>query len=282
MAAELLSKFNRIQARKLLPKRKKTDSKIAGGKSLIIAGSEGMFGAAVLAGSAAARVGSGYVILLTDQKKFSSAQHPDFLVADWKQKKISDIKFTAVGIGPGIGRSAQASELLQQLLKLKIQNVVIDADALNLHALNKNRLLPKTWIATPHEGELSRLLNIPAEVIKKNRISAVKQAQKKLGCVVLLKGSKTLIATDEKIFEIQSGNRALAKSGTGDVLTGIITGFLAQGLSPQEAACLGAYVHGSIADKWIKDKKDYLSLMASDLLTAIPQALKNLRENKLK
>lgn len=282
MTAGLLNKFNRTQARKLLPVRKKTDSKVAGGKSLIIAGSEGMFGAAVLAGSAAARVGSGYVILLTDQKKFSSAHHPDFLVADWKQKKISDIKFTAVGIGPGLGRSAQAFKLLQQLLKLKIQNVVIDADALNLHALNKNRHLPKTWVATPHEGELSRLLNIPAEVIKKNRISAVKQAQKKLGCIVLLKGSKTLIATAEKIFEIQSGNRTLAKSGTGDVLTGIITGFLAQGLSSQEAACLGAYVHGAIADQWIKDKKDYLSLMASDLLTALPQALKNLRKNKLK
>src|SRR3989344_4414437 len=124
-AAELLSKFNRTQARKLLPSRKKNDSKIAGGKSLIIAGSEGMFGAAVLAGSAAARVGSGYVVLLTDQKKFSSADHPDFLVADWKQKKISEIKFTAVGIGPGLGRSAQAFKLLQQLLKLKIRNVVI-------------------------------------------------------------------------------------------------------------------------------------------------------------
>ena len=127
---------------------------MSGGKSLIIAGSEGMFGAAVLAASAAARVGSGYVILMTEQKKFSSVAHPDFLVSDWKKKKISDIKFTAVGIGPGLGKSALALNLLKQLLKLKIKNVVIDADALNLCAENKIQSLPKSWIATPHEGEL--------------------------------------------------------------------------------------------------------------------------------
>lgn len=275
----MLSKFELGDARKILPRRKKTDSKVAGGKSLIIAGSEGMFGAAVFAATAAARVGSGYVILMTDQEKFSTAKHPDFLVADWKSKKISEIKFTAAAIGPGLGQSAWALLLLKQLLKLKIKNVVIDADALNLFAKHISVSLPKTWIATPHEGELSRLLELSAAKIRKNRISAVRAAQKKLGCVVLLKGRKTLIAASEKTFEIQSGNNALAKAGTGDVLTGIITGFLAQGCSATEAACLGAFLHGFMADEWIKAENDHLSLMASDLLKAIPQALKVIRSS---
>lgn len=275
----MLSKFTGTRARKLLPKRKKTDSKIAGGKSLIIAGSRGMFGAAVLAATAAARVGSGYVILMTDKKNFSSVRHPDFLVVDSKKKKINAVPFTAAAIGPGLGVSASALNLLQQLLQFKIKNVVVDADALNLLAQHKIGYLPKTWIATPHEGELSRLLGVPAEVIRKDRVVYIKKAQKKLGCIVLLKGSKTLVATTEKIFEIQSGNKTLAKAGTGDVLTGMITGFLAQGLSSEDAACLGAYVHGCMADQWLKDKKDYLSLMASDLLIELPRTLKKMRNN---
>lgn len=267
-------------ARKLIPKRKQSDSKIAGGKSLLIAGSEGMFGAAVLAATAAARVGSGFVTLMTDLKKFTSVKNPDFLIADWKNKKISDLSFTAVGIGPGLGGTAHALSLLRQLLKLKPENVVVDADALNLLAKNKIQVLPNTWIVTPHEGELARLLGISAEAIRKDRLASVKSAQKKMGCIVLLKGFKSLVATSDKIFEIQSGNRALAKAGTGDVLTGIITGLLAQGLSAQESACLGAYLHGCLADQWNKDQKDYLSLMASDLLDALPYALKKLRDEK--
>lgn len=129
-----LNKFAYTQAQNLLPTRVKSDSKVTGGRSLIIAGSAGMLGAAVLAATAAARVGSGYVILLTEKKKFASLKNPDFLVADWKTKKIADVKFSALAIGPGLGQSTQALLLLKQLLKLKAKNVVMDADALNLCA----------------------------------------------------------------------------------------------------------------------------------------------------
>lgn len=275
-----LNKFAYTQAQNLLPTRVKSDSKVTGGRSLIIAGSAGMLGAAVLAATAAARVGSGYVILLTAQKKFASLKNPDFLVADWKTKKIADVKFSALAIGPGLGQSTQALLLLKQLLKLKAKNVVMDADALNLCAKKKLYPLPHSWIATPHEGELARLLETSAEHIRKNRISSLVAAQKKLGCIILLKGFRTLIISEKKIYEIQSGNRALAKAGTGDVLAGMITGFLAQGLLPRDAACLGAFVHGWMADQWVKEKKDYLSLLASDLLRALPQALNTIRLKK--
>ena len=280
MVVGLLKKFKDSQARALLPKRKKTDSKVAGGRSLIIAGSKGMLGAAVLSATAAARVGSGYVILMTDRTKFSSVRYPDFLVADWKDQKIKNINFSAIGIGPGLGSSHQSLHLLRELLRLKVKNVVIDADALNLCYKYKLYPLPKSWIATPHEGELARFLKISSSEIKKNRKKFILKAVKKLKCIVLLKGFKTLVAQDQNIYEIQTGNKSLAKAGTGDVLTGMITGFLAQSVSSQEAACLGAYVHGWMADQWQKDKNDELSLMASDLLDLLPKALYQIRKKE--
>lgn len=274
----LLNKFIRGDARKIIPVRKETANKTAGGRCLIVAGSEGMFGAAVLSATAAARVGAGYVILLTDAKKFNSCKNPDFLIADARAKKIDENDFSAAAIGPGLGKSRQALQLLKELLKVKRVSVVIDADALNLFAAHFSGALPAHWIATPHEGELARLTGLSAAVIRKDRMAAVKKAQKKLGCVLLLKGSKTLVATSSRVFEVQSGNKALAKAGTGDVLTGMIAGLLSQGCGPEQAACLGAFIHGYIADEWIKEKNDYLSLMAGDLLQRIPQALAKLRK----
>lgn len=237
-----------------------------------------MFGAAVLSATAAARAGAGYVILLTDAQKFNSGKNPDFLILDARKSKIADIHFSAAAIGPGLGKSQQALRLLKELLKIKQVGVVIDADALNLFAANFSEALPAHWIATPHEGELARLTGFSVAAIRKDRVAAAKRAQKKLGCILLLKGSKTLVATSRRIFEVQAGNKALAKAGTGDVLTGLIAGLLSQGCGPEKAACLGAFVHGYIADEWIKEKNDYLSLMAGDLLLRIPQALAKLRK----
>ena len=95
----------------------------------------------------------------------------------------------------------------------------------------------------------------------------------------MLKGFRTLVTNSEGIWEINSGNSSLAKAGTGDVLTGIIAGFLSQNVEPRRAACLAAYVHGTIADKWISDGNDHLSLMASDLLSALPKSLHAVRSN---
>lgn len=261
-----------------MPHRSETDNKSHGGRCLIIAGSEGMFGAAVLSATAAARAGAGYVLLLTDLKNFPICQHPDFLTADLKKKKIKDLKFNSVAIGPGLGVTSHSLKLLKELLKLKIKNVVVDADALTLCAQERLFPLPKTWVVTPHEGELARLLGVSTQQIKKNRLKSVQIAQKKLGCVVLLKGHQTLVASVGKIQKIKAGNVALAKAGTGDVLTGIIAALMSQGLTSDQAATLGAYVHGAVADHWVSLKKDELSLMASDLLELMPIVFKRIRK----
>lgn len=272
-------RFTISDAKRILPKRKSSDNKASAGRSLIIAGSQGMYGAAVLAAEAAARIGSGYVNLFTKQSAFLSIKHPSFLVIDSRAKKIPFERASAIAIGPGLGTTSTAVQLLRQLLKKTPKNVVIDADALNILAEKKFWSLPADWIVTPHEGELSRLLGISSKKIRDDRRAAVVAAQKKLGCIVILKGHRTLVAAD-KIYEIQSGNAALAKAGTGDVLTGLITGLLAQGLKNTEAACLGVFVHGWLGDLWIKEGNDELSLLPEDLLKRLPQALSRIRKSR--
>jgi ADP-dependent NAD(P)H-hydrate dehydratase len=281
MAMGSIKKITLQSAKKILPRRKMEDNKSSAGKSLIIAGSRGMFGAAVLAATAAYRVGSGYVTVMTDVSKFSSSRHPEFLTMDWKEKIPIDLKF-AICIGPGLGQTPRTKRLLQQLLKNRPPYVVVDADALNLCSEYEWYNFPVTWIATPHEGELARLLKVSAKWIRENRLLALEKAQRKLGCVILLKGAKTLISNGENVAEIQSGNPSLAKAGTGDVLSGMITGFLAQGLLPFAAATLGAYVHGRMADDWIKSGRDVLSLMPSDLVSALPVTLFKIRKSAKK
>src|SRR5690606_34524368 len=184
--------------------------------------------------------------------------------------------YSAIAIGPG-GRNKEA--LARRLKNLRsFKNVVVDAEALNALA-SMNIRLPSTWILTPHEGELSRLINISSKSIQKDRLKYLKVAQQKFGCIVLLKGHKSLIADNKRIYEIQSGNPALAKAGTGDVLTGIIAGLLSQGVVSTKAACLGAYLHGCIADQWVKEN-DVLSLMASDLVCEIPSTIRKVRRKK--
>lgn len=271
-----IKKFGLKEARKILPVRKKTDNKSSAGRSLIIAGSEGMFGAAVLAAEAAARIGSGYVNLFTAKDAFLTVEHPSFMIVDSGKDKIPFERASAIAIGPGLGISKKAGKWLKEVIKKRPAKVVVDADALNLCAKNNWWPLPTTWIATPHEGELARILEVSDKIVKADRRSAIQKAKDKMGCICLLKGDRTLVLADSA-FEVQAGNPALAKAGTGDVLTGLITGLLSQGLAPEEAACLGVFVHGWLADQWITEGNDQLSLMPEDLLERLPKALKLLR-----
>lgn len=263
------------QAIKYLPKRKKTDSKYAGGKSLIIAGSQGMYGAAILAAKSCARVGSGFTYVLAD-KNFPVQKNPDFLTTSNYKRNI----YNSYAVGPGLKDDRIIQQVLDFLFKNKIKNVVLDAEVLNFISKNKKTKLLSNWILTPHEGELARLLVVSCRLIKSNREKYIAMAQKKYGCIVILKGHKALVAMSKKMLRIKSGNSALAKAGTGDVLTGIITGLLSQNVEPEQAACLGVFIHGYIADQWIKSKKDPLSLMASDLIEELPAALYKIRRAK--
>lgn len=268
--------YLRSQARKDLPNRTHSDNKTRGGKCLVIAGSKGMAGAALLTATAAARSGAGYVYLASESSALSNLEHPDFLEFSIKPSAKNLSQFTAVAIGPGLKSSKVILGWLKILARNEFANVVVDASALNILAKNKMKL-PATWVLTPHEGELSRLLGVSSDKIRDNRIKAVQDAQKKWGCTILLKGHKSLIADSENLFCNTSGNPALAKAGTGDVLTGIIAAFLSQKLSPLKAAALAAFVHGLMADIWVKSNHDVLSLMATDLLSLLPSTLFDLR-----
>lgn len=253
----------------LLPQRTQFAHKQDSGKCLIIAGSEGLWGASFLCGLAAYRVGAGYVYL--NEKTKDLNLYPDFVSV----KISADLKldaFSAIAIGPGLTATSEVKKLFQHLTKDFKNPMVLDAGILPLIKRNRDN-----WIITPHEGELAQLLKTTADKIRLDRLAAAKHAQKNYGGIVILKGHHTLIVSPQNIYEIQTGNQALAKAGTGDVLTGMITGFLSQGLKPINACVLACGLHGHLADRWIKEK-DQLSLMASDLIKLLPKTIFSLRK----
>lgn len=264
-------------AKKYLPKRSQRMNKTHGGKLLIVAGSKGMYGAGILSALAGTRSGAGYTYLMMDWLRKDILKHPDILFLKPELKILNTLKVTAYVLGPGIGQSPRSARLLKFLIIKKVPLAVLDADGLNLLAKVGNVKLPSGWILTPHEGELSRLLGVPSEKIRKNPTHFIAETQKKYGCVVLLKGASTYICDGSKIFISKSGTPALAKAGTGDVLSGIIGALLAQGVSSTFAAALGAYVHGVISQKFLQDGNDVLSLRPTDLIDYLPKILKAIR-----
>lgn len=269
-------RFTRKIAQELLPKRGLTSNKTTFGNVAVCAGHPGFWGAGVLATEAAFRIGAGYVTWASTTPPVEELKnHPEVLTATLSQV-AKNPKVQAFVVGPGLGIGGDTLTLIQQLQK-RTEPVLLDADAITTIAQAKLAPLPKHWILTPHTGEMSRLLGLSSKEIEQDRYAAVAIAQKKYGCVVLLKGRHTLVANKKTCQIITSGNPALAKAGTGDVLSGFIGGLLAQGLSPIKAASLGAYIHGALADKWVSEGNDVASLVASDLVHALPEFLRSLR-----
>lgn len=262
-----------------LPTRGQRDNKTRGGKCLIVAGSSGQWSAGILCARAAARSGAGYTYVYDPKSNFPTARNPDFLIT----KNIKNLsQFSAVAIGPGFHNRRLIRNLIRRLIKLPAINVVLDAEALNaLSELKSPLRLLAHWVLTPHEGELSRLIQTPSLQIKKNRKDSTERAQKKWGCVIVLKGFKTLITDRNQTWEIAAGNPALAKAGTGDVLTGIMAALLSQKVPAQKAACLAVYIHGKCAEAWVKSGNDPLSLLASDLVDEIPKTLNRIRNRTI-
>jgi ADP-dependent NAD(P)H-hydrate dehydratase len=268
----VFKQFDTKQAQLLLPTKRKTSNKTTAGKCLIFAGSDGMWGSALLCGEAAARMGSGYVYLYAPQKFSLLRNHPDFLfLKDFKNNDLK--KFNAIAIGPGFKDHLLIKKLIVILKKSKFKNVVLDAEALNVLSKMKSFKPPKEWILTPHEGELSKLIHVSSKEIRKNRKLYSSRFQKQFQCTTLLKGYRTLIENDSQKIEILAGNAALAKAGTGDVLTGLIVALLCQGLAPLHAAALASFVHGATADKWIAEKNDPIAFKATDILKMLPRTL---------
>ncbi len=257
-----------------LPQRKADDHKARQGHLLVLAGHEGFWGAGRLASLSAYRMGVGYVTWAG-----RGGYPPLDSVPEVLTKKISEDLFgnkTAVVIGPGLGVHVETKDLL---LKLKKQNlpVLVDADAFTVCVQENLFPLPSNWIVTPHSGELARLFGIKGEEIDQNRILFAQKASQKIGALILLKGLHSILVDQEKCFIIPSGNSALAKAGTGDVLAGFIGALMARSLSTFTATAVGSFIHGKLADAWVQSGRDVDTLMAQDLKDLLPFVLKKLR-----
>lgn len=262
-----------------LPVYGKFDHKGTHGHALLIAGSYGKMGAAVLASKACLRSGAGLLTSHVPLMGYSIVQTsvPEAIVSidqhDTIFTEFPDLKsFSAIGIGPGLDTKPNSQRALRELLETAKIPLVIDADALNILAENKEWLskLPEGTILTPHPGEFCRLVGDT-----KNSYEAIqKQVEfsKKYGCVVLLKGAHTSISTSAgELFFNSTGNPGMATAGSGDVLTGIILGLLAQEMSSEDAAIVGTYVHGLAGDIAAYSKSE-LSLVAGDIVDYLGQA----------
>ncbi|MCB0414771.1 MAG: NAD(P)H-hydrate dehydratase, partial [Bdellovibrionales bacterium] len=274
--------FNERLARRYLPQRRDTSNKSDFGHACLFAGSELYWGAGVLASSSAYRMGCGYVTWASFVKPLEHAgQIPEVLFSEVEDDKIWDeSKVTAYAIGPGLGVNEKTAHLIERLKK-QSRPVVVDADAITTCVQYDLFPLPPLWIITPHSGELSRILKRDAREIESDRYQAALEASRKVGCHVLLKGYHSVIAFEERTMVINAGNSSLAKAGTGDVLTGMIVGLLAQGLETLQASATACYIHGRIADEWVRVGNNARSLLASDLKDHLPNLMTRLESGAI-
>ena len=185
----------------------------------------------------------------------------------------------AISIGCGLSTLGGTKNFIINFLAKQIDSqtpIIIDADALNSLAQSPKKAFPLNSIITPHPLELSRLIGVDVKEIQENRVKWAWEAAKRFDCIVLLKGFESVIAIPNgKIFINTTGNSALSKAGAGDVLTGMISGFCAQGASLENSACLSAYLHGLCGEIASKTQGEY-SVLASNLPNVIPMAIKEI------
>jgi len=254
------------------PRRSRCAHKGSYGHVLVVGGNRGFSGAARLAGEAALRVGAGLVSIATrsEHAGMMNLARPELMchgVESTEQLTVLLEKADVVVIGPGLGQSYWAKELLMASISSQ-KKLVIDADGLNLLAnlfLNNLSVSNPDWILTPHPGEAARLLGCSIADIQRDRFASVSRLQAKYGGIAVLKGAGTVIASATDIAVSTSGNPGMASGGMGDVLAGVIAGFLAQGLDLKNAAQQGVYSHGAAAD-WAAEEQGERGLLAGDLM----------------
>ncbi len=253
----------------LVPRRGERDTKYTAGSVLLVGGSPGMTGAVCLAAEAAFRADAGYVAVATAKEALPVVEARLLEAVKRPLDEVDDAaeRATALAIGPGLGRDGDARKLVARLLRELAIPAVVDADA--LFALEPGEW-PAPRVLTPHAGELGGLLGEPSEWVDAHRLEAVARAADRFGCVVLLKGADTLVAAPaEGVLVSTAGTPALATAGTGDVLTGTISAFLAKGMDARLAAAAGAVACGRAA----RLAPQRYGLVASDVVAALPSAL---------
>ncbi|WP_270605495.1 NAD(P)H-hydrate dehydratase [Dorea amylophila] len=274
--------------RKMLPDRPEDSNKGTYGRLLVIAGSKGMAGAAYLNAHAAYMTGAGLVRIYTssDNREILQTLLPEAVITTYeeynKEELLSLLTWAdGVCIGSGLGMSRLSEKILKTVIEYVKVPCLIDADGLNLLAENKNylnQMAERRFVITPHMKEMSRLTGISVEELKADRIQILKDFSSRYRITCVLKDSRTLIASEEKGIRMNlTGNSAMAKAGSGDVLAGVISGWMVQGKEAEDAAELGTYIHGLSGDL-AKFEKGVYSVMAGDLIEYISKALMKLEE----
>lgn len=284
--------------RAALPARPRTAHKGRYGHAGIIAGSVGKTGAAVMAARGALRVGAGLVTVATprslnDVVEAKLLEAMTFPVPETETRSLAIaakeplISFaadkTALALGPGIGRHPETAALVRELLPQLRKPIVLDADGINALAGHEEVLgsLAAPLILTPHPGEMARLLGTTSATVQRDRLQVAARVAHEHKVYVVLKGAGTVLAGPDGSLAVNpTGNPGMATGGTGDVLTGMIAGLLAQGLSPWEAACAGAYLHGLAGDLAAAALGE-IGLVAGDVLQAIPDAIRRVSMDEL-
>lgn len=274
-----------------IPYRHKQMHKGSFGKAGVIAGSLGLAGAAILTSKSALRSGLGLLKLFIPESinillKMAIPEAITLPLHEMRKGVIginqipviieAASKCDAVAIGPGCGDTPELAETLRQLIDALHSPLVIDADGLNVLARDLTVLKNKKGpiIITPHIGEMSRLTHKTVESILVDPIFTARDFAKEWGVITVLKGARTVIATPSgQIYINVTGNSGMATAGSGDVLTGIITGLLTQGLSPEDAAIAGVFIHGFSGDKVASEIGEH-GLLAGDLVDQLPYTLK--------
>ena len=265
-----------IETKKLLRKLLRNSKSHKGdfGHVLVVAGNIGFGGAALLSSKAAIKIGAGLVSLATRSEHLQAALSfaPEVMTkpVDSGQSLENYLDFpTVICLGPGLGKDYWSEQMIYKSLENTHKNktpILIDADGLNLlPEFSKKLPLPKKIVLTPHLGEAARLLNTSVEKVKKNRVSAAKRISNKYNSVVVLKSHETLICKEDKIYICDKGNPGMATAGMGDVLSGMISGLIAQKLSLFEAACLGVDLHARAGDIY-SEKNNQQSLLPTDII----------------
>ena len=276
---------------KLLPDRVVTGHKGTFGRVVIIGGSRNLIGAPALTGNAALVTGSGLVRLAvsSDVKKIIAPNNAELIFKELpenddgiicsidsefdKLSRESDV----IAAGPGIGKSPEVTEIIYKLIKEYKSPLVLDADGINAID-NPNILLNRDYplVITPHPGEMARLLEVKIDTIQENRMKIAREFAVEYGVILVLKGAASLVALPEgELYINPTGNEGMATAGSGDVLTGIISSFIGQGVSPDRAAVLGTFLHGLAGDLAVENTGSY-GVTAEILIKYISIALQYL------
>jgi ADP-dependent NAD(P)H-hydrate dehydratase / NAD(P)H-hydrate epimerase len=292
-------RLNLITAREIAPligPRDVAANKGSFGHVLVIGGSVGKAGAAAMAGMSALRVGAGLSTIATPKSVLATVAgfHPEVMTEPLEETEAGTISMqarkhidalakgkTVLAIGPGISRNPETAEFVRATVKKHTVPMVLDADGLNAFEGHANELKGKsrTLVLTPHPGEMARLTGMTVAAVQRARISVAREFARKHGVILVLKGHRTLVAMpDGEVWVSTTGNPGMATGGTGDILTGMVAGLMAQ--NPErvfEAVVAAVHLHGLAGDVARETMGEH-SLVATDLVRALPEAFRRVRE----